>query len=106
MQTQRRTGKVGRPVAETSEQIKAAQLRVLLAKAESAEIELQRTKGDILQRSEVEAGNIARITCVRDGLLALPGNVAARVAGMQSPQDIEATLDKAVRDLLAVFAQS
>ncbi len=82
------------------------QERFRLAKAELAEMELQRERGELLSKKEVIEGDIARITELRKSLMSMAQQLATRTVHMTSERDICATLQEAFSSLCRTFARN
>lgn len=104
MAEQNRSGKVGRPTQSVSEEIKAEQLRVLRARADKAEMELEESRHRLLPAEDVEASNIRKILTVKAGLLGLPPAIAPQLAGLGVPE-IQQRLEQEFTRLLEEFAR-
>lgn len=77
------------------------------ADAEKRVLEVQARRGELVSRAEVERGRVQRILIVRQGLLALPGKLAARCAGRTQEEvheEIAAEVDSLLRQFSEEFA--
>lgn len=72
-------------------------------KATLLEIELSKTKGELVASEEVERGRIARIIAVKRSFLALPSRIAPILA-MKEPREIETLLYEALSAIIDEFA--
>jgi hypothetical protein len=64
------------------------------------ELELKKRRGELLNADEVEGAWFKITSAIRNRLLGLPGGLAARVAGINDPQKIQAILTREVREIL------
>jgi hypothetical protein len=97
---QPQTGKGGK----LRERKLAAEIRKITAQAEQAELKLAQDRGELLPRTEVEEGRLARIQAVRTQLEGI-GNLAPRLHGL-SPAAIEDELEKWARGVCAEFERA
>jgi hypothetical protein len=96
MEANGRTGDVGRPPEENAlsafgveagqgggmkDKLAKAELARRIALAKIYNLRYEQERGKLVPRSEVEAGNIARITSCKARLLSLPGRVAPLLVG-------------------------
>lgn len=77
-----------------------AKTRREIAEAAKAELQLQEMSRDLVKRELVERAAYESGRLLRDMVLSVPGKVAAEVAALSSPQDVEARLREALRHVL------
>lgn len=104
MTKNKKDGRPGRPKGELPEEIKKAQLRVLLAKAENEEIKLKVGKGELMSKSDVEQGRLLRIQMVKNGLLGLASSLSSQLVGL-SAIEIQNRIESEVMRLLEAFSK-
>lgn len=75
-----------------------------LADAEKQEIEVAKRRGAMLDAEDVERGRVQRVMLVKQGLLALPNKLAARIAG-RTPEEVREEVAQEVDALLRQFAE-
>lgn len=103
-------GKMGRPSAADSapadvkEATAVANLRKLVAQAERYEHRLAIDRGQFLPAAEVQAGRIARVQAIAQGLASLPARVSVR-AGNRDPREVEMIVKEEVDRLREEFAR-
>ena len=78
--------------------------RFRAAKADMAEMQLEKLRGELMPRAEVESGLRARAAALKRGLLGLPRALAPMLAIMTEPREVEAALRANVVDLLRRYA--
>lgn len=100
------TGNVGRPAptGTIGEKVKLAQIRVLTAKGEKAELELQQLRGSLVSRDEAERDRVECATYFRNSLLGLPASLSPQLAGLSAPE-IHTKLEAEFRRLLERLAK-
>ncbi len=74
------------------------------ASADKAELGLQTRRGQLLEREEVQAGRLWRISSVTQALEAMPGKLAPELVGRDA-RAIQARLADEVRAIREVFAR-
>jgi phage terminase Nu1 subunit (DNA packaging protein) len=79
--------------------------RLKRAKADLAELELGKIRGELMERSTVEGLFVARIMAVKQGLLSLPRSLPPQLIHCREERDMESLIARAVRDLLEGFAR-
>jgi len=70
------------------------------ALAELAELELARTRGDLVDAARVRTGAMRMYRMLRDALLGLPAQMAPELAAIDNPRLIDAQLTQRFRSLL------
>lgn len=103
LKSQGRTGKPGRPAGAGSEDLDGARLRKELAMADNWELRNARERGDLLDRSEVEAGRVERVVSVRNRLMSCGAAVAPQCEH-RSASDIQGIIDEYMREVCERFA--
>lgn len=73
------------------------------AELELKKLELARARGEVLERTEVEAQRLQAIEAVRGALLAVPRKYADALAHRDASA-VAAKLDEVMREVLALFA--
>ena len=73
---------------EPSDKESPALERYRLAKAKHAELELAKLSGDLLDRQEVEKGQVERIMAVKSAMFRVPGQAAPVLSSMTDPREI------------------
>ncbi|MBN2120689.1 MAG: hypothetical protein JW734_06510 [Candidatus Omnitrophica bacterium] len=73
-------------------------------KAKLAELELKKAYGLVLDKEEVEKGQVARILAVKQTMFAVPRTAAPVIAPMDNPREIEAYLRGLMRYICEQFA--
>jgi hypothetical protein len=101
MKTNNITGDPGRP-SETSAEMKAERLRHVKAMADWWTARVDKERGELISRSEVEAGRIARVQAVKAKLMELPG-LAFVIVG-KTANGIEAELTEWAKGVCEHFA--
>ena len=84
--------------------LKKAQADKEEARAALTTLELKIQRGEYIPLAEVRERDLARISVVKRGLMALPTSLAGRVVGLNH-KEAEALLRKSVRDLLERFSR-
>lgn len=77
-----------------------AKTRREIAEAAKAELQLQEMSGDLVKRALVERAAYESGRLLRDMVLSVPGKVAAELAALASPQEVEARLRVELRHVL------
>lgn len=90
------------------EELRAAYLRGKIRKdlldAARKALELEKAKGLLVSREEVERGQVERIHACRAVLEAIPMRVAPRVVGASDEAEVEAIIRDAITEALEAFA--
>lgn len=105
MREKKLTGKVGRVPQEVSEELKKAQLRKLNAMADRYELELAKAKDKVVDKAEAERKNVEKFNIIRGKLLGL-SVLLAPILETRSAAEVEATIERYVRDVLKELASS
>jgi phage terminase Nu1 subunit (DNA packaging protein) len=82
-----------------------ARARERAAKAELAEMELAKRRGEYMPMDVVKERDLYRISIVRQGLLSLPKAIAGVVTKM-TPAEAEKEIERRVRELLIKFSEA
>ena len=82
----------------------AERARLTRAKADLAEMELQRQQGQLLDRDEVVAAVAYDLGIIRNRLLAIPPKLAAYLLNIAEPRVADATVRKAIHEALEELA--
>ena len=99
----RDTAKAAGPKGDSlDEALLKARAEEKAAKARLAEIELARVKGEILDRSDVDAGRVARVVAVRQALVGLGQEVRGLYG--RTPEEIGEYVDDRVDEICKRFA--
>ncbi len=89
---------------EQSDRESPALERYRLAKAQQAELELDRLKGNLLDAEEVNRGRVERIMAVKSAMFRVPGQTAPLLASMTDPREIQSYLYDIMCDICNTFA--
>ena len=73
------------------------------AKAERAQIELRKLKGEYVSFEDVQTGRLLRIQTLKNALLLLPARISPRLEGM-TRQEIRIELSESINELIRSFA--
>lgn len=88
---------------ELAEEMADAKLRLAVAQADQAEIELRKTKGDLIESERVQGLWENLVTAFRAKLLSLPSRASVQTAGLD-PKAVERHIDAMVREALEELA--
>jgi hypothetical protein len=88
------------------ESFNSARTREKIAEAELAEIEVARVRGQYLVKDDFERHLFTAGRTLRDTLINCARRIGAEVAGLATPEECEAVLDREHRNALASFAQN
>jgi hypothetical protein len=97
------SGKPGRPTGTGSEDLDAARLRKESAMADNWIIRNQQAMGDLLDKSEVEAGRVERVKVVRNRLMACGASLAPQCEH-RTASEIQGIIDDHMREVCEQFA--
>jgi phage terminase Nu1 subunit (DNA packaging protein) len=75
------------------------------AKAELAEMELSKRRGELISRDEVHTGWVMRVETIKKALLSLPKTLAPQVAGLDV-KEATSIIDRRIREIIENFAKS
>lgn len=99
------SGKVGRPSEGDSPDLDAARLRKENALASKYELQVEKERGLLIDRAEVEQASARKVVAVRNKLMACGASLAPRLVGLTAAE-IQETIDDYHRDICDEFARS
>ena len=82
----------------------AARARKVAAEAEIAEYELAQLRGTLVPEDALDKVYGERLDMLRAKLQAFPGSVATRLVGLKTLLEVQAVLDRGVRELMTNLA--
>lgn len=82
-----------------------ARTRLARAKAELAEMEVRKKRGELVEAREVREALAGRFATIRDRLSAIPDRVSAEIAGVRSVRKIRARLREEITSALASLSE-
>lgn len=91
------------PVAEPYWKIKA---RRETAMAAMAELELEKVRGQLIERDRVEAAAYATSRMLRDAILGIPSRISAELAALTDPFEVEMFLRRELSQVLTSMAKA
>lgn len=98
----------GREKKETDSQLETekltAEMRIKMAKAEMAELELKEMRGELHRASDVEAITTDHVLYMRSMLMAMPGKLAVDVAALSSAAECAERIKREVYTVLNSLA--
>lgn len=97
--------KIAMTAAEVVKAFNEARMEEKRAQAELKKLELEIKRGDFVSVAEVKADATAVAAVVRERVLSMPSRFAGLCEG-RPQREIEAVLEDAARDILAVFEKS
>ncbi len=97
--------KIALTAAEVVKAFNEARMEEKRAQAELKKLELEIKRGDFVSVAEVKADATAVAAVVRERVLSMPSRFAGLCEG-RTQREIEAVLEDAARDILAVFEKS
>lgn len=89
-----------------NEGLNAASARLKAIQADQAQIELDKEKGLIVYRADVEQTLSEASRALRDSLLGIPARAAPELAAVNDPAEIERALGRIIRESLEALARS
>ncbi len=104
------TGATGRPAdvddsTDANDPLRKAKIRKETALADRYEIQVQRERGELVAKADVDAENVRKFNTIRNKLLGLPAAAAPIVVGM-SAADAEGELESRVRLMLQELSEA
>lgn len=91
--------------APSADSITTDRARLIRAQAAAKELEVERERGQLIERAAVESALFAGGRVIRDRVTALPAELAPRLAALGGNEAaVRSTLGAACRDLLALIA--
>jgi hypothetical protein len=79
--------------------------REKVARAALLELDLKRQRGDLVQKTRVEAAAAKIATIIRTGVEAIPAKVAPTVAGLSAPGEVARLLQREFKTVLSDMAK-
>jgi phage terminase Nu1 subunit (DNA packaging protein) len=104
MKTNKKTGKVGHPENELSDDLKAMRARKEAAIVRRLERENQIAEGKLIDRAQVESNQIAKCQHLRITLMAMGSTLSPQLEGL-TPIERQQLIDQYAETLLKEFAK-
>ena len=94
----------GREGADGALSLAEEKAKLMRVRRESAELELEEKRGNYHRTEEVEAVCAGILLNFRAKLLSMPTTLAQQLADMKDPADVDALLDREIREALEELA--
>ena len=92
------------PAAAPTSSVVSAVMEHKQLQAEMLRLQIARERGELVERSEVDAAYMTAGRALRDAMLALPARVAQEVVGLTDVVEVRRVLDARVREALDALA--